>query len=180
MAVPSSVKIIVVALLSIELCYLNYLLFESENFQADINDSWVIKLSALAYFYVIFLFAQLHFRKSRYLSLVVWLFFNATIIVNGLYYIQEIFPPLYFQYSFSGSLGVYGFLLLIQKAKYPNWLRIFAVTNLFLLLPCVYFYFQESWEIYKWLVYILSFTPILKSFVFLESSSLHNDEILDE
>lgn len=177
--IPSAVKILLVSLLSIELCYLNYLLFESLDFQADINESWVIKLSALAYFYIIFLFAQVHFKNKAYLTMTVWLFFNATIMINGVFYILETIPPLYFQYAFSSSLGVYGFLLLIKKGKFPDWMRIFAVVNLFLLLPCVYFYFQKNWEIYKFLVYVLSFTPIIKSLVFLELQSTIEEEVLD-
>lgn len=181
MRIPSSVKIILVVLLSIELCYLNYLLFESSDFQNDINSSWVIKLSALAYFYIIFLFAQAHYIQKSYLTMVVWLFFNGTIMLNGVFYILEIFPPIYFQYAFSSSLGVYGFLLLIKRRRTkPDWFRIYAIVSLFLLLPCVYFYFQNNWELYKLLVYILSFTPILKSLVFLDINPNHGDEVLDD
>ena len=180
MVIPSTVKILLVTLLSIELCYLNYLLFESYNFQTDINESWVIKLSVIAYFYVIYIFAKVHYKQKSYFTMVVWLFFNGTIMLNGILYIQEIVPPLSFQYSFSGSLGVYGFLLLTRSGTRPNWMRIFAVVNLFLLLPCVYFYFQKNWEIYTFLVYVLCFTPIIKSLVFLESQPSITNEVLDE
>jgi hypothetical protein len=158
---------------------MNYLMLDTEIMDQVIAASWLLKASALLYLFTIFLFAQLHWKRKAYLSLIVWLFFNLTIVVNGVFYVVGNVPPIYTQYAFSCALGVYGFLLLFSKMKFPNWLRIFAATNMFLLIPCVYFYFTKQWEIYKFLVYVLSFTPIIKSFVFLERESELENDILD-
>ena len=173
------IKIVCICIVSIELFYMNYLMLDTEIMDQVIAESWLLKASALLYLFTIYLFAQLHWRRKAYLTLFVWLFFNLTIVVNGLFYVVSNVPPLFTQYAFSSSLGIYGFLLLLTKMKFPNWLRIFAATNLFILLPCVYFYFAKNWDVYKFLVYVLSFTPIIKSLVFLERQSEIEDDILD-
>jgi len=167
-------------LLSFEMFYMNYLMLDTEIMAEVIEESIGLKFGGILYLLVIYLYADYHRRRGAILTLIVWLFFNATIIVNGLYYITGHIPPLLFQYCFSGSLLVYGLLLLTVKHKFPNWLRIFAGANLLILIPCIYFYFEGNWETYKLFVYILSFTPILKSFVFIDKSILENEEVLDD
>jgi len=165
--------------LCFEMFYMNYLMLDTEVMAEVIEESVVLKFGGILYLLVVYLFADYHRRRGAILTLIVWLFFNIAIIVNGLYYLSGNVPPLMFQYCFSGSLLIYGLLLLTVKHKFPNWLRIFAGANLLLLIPCIYFYFEGNWETYKLFVYILSFTPILKSFVFIDKRVLEHEEVLD-
>jgi hypothetical protein len=155
-------------------------MLDTEIMAEVVEESIGLKVGGVFYLLVIYLFADYHKKRGAIFTLVVWLFFNATIIVNGLYYVSGVVPPLLFQFCFSGSLLVYGILLLTVKHKFPNWLRIFAAANLLLLIPCIYFYFEGNWETYKLFVYILSFTPILKSFVFIDKRVIEHEEVLDD
>lgn len=176
---PPALKIVAVFIACLLLLYINHLLFTSTDLAHDLNEFHIIKICVVFYVLVILLFADFYWSKKMYWIFWIWLFLNVAFILNGLLYSFGKTPPLLIQYLQSSSLCIYAFLLLFTKETFPNWLRIFSLSNLTILIPCIYFYFQEMWLWYELLVYCLCFTPLIKSFIFLRQKDIVDYEVLD-
>lgn len=174
-----AIKIVAVFLVCLLLAYLNYLLFESFDFTSDVNRSYLIKAGVVPYLFVVLLFCDFYWRHRLYLVFSTWLVFNLAICINCYMHVNGPTPPLYLQYAQSTSLVILTVLLLFTNLKYPNWLRIFSLVNLLVLIPCLTFYFLEWWTPYKIFVYLLCFTPMIKSLIFFRDQMTQRPEVLD-
>lgn len=180
MPAPSPIlKIASVFIVCLGFLYAHYLMFHSYDFSKALLTSSFLLIPGFLYLTVIVFFAQYFFRKKLVLILIVWLIFNAALLANFFIYLTGYSPPLTLQYSQSTSLVVYTILLAFSKDKFPNWLRIFSLSCLLILIPCLIFYFAKMWEYYEITTYVLCITPVIKSFVFLKEIKQQNSDILD-
>lgn len=174
-----AIKIFIVFLLCCQIAYYNFLMFNAEDFSAAIEASSILKVGVVFFFLVVLFFADYYWRKKLYLILASWILLVLLLCVNSTGFITGHSPPLYLQYTQSGTLVVFSVLLVFTKNKFPNWLRIFSLANLLALIPCLYLYFADEWYFYEILVYVVSFTPVLKSLVFIDERLLKKPEVLD-
>lgn len=161
------------------ICYVNFLLFNSFIFEFKILEGGAILFFAIVYVAAVSFFGHHFFKRKKFLLLIIWILFNLAICLNFSLYATGIYPPLPVQYSQSTLLSIYVVLLIITKSPKPNWLRIFGLTSVIVLIPCLTFYFFKMWSYYEPMVYLLCFTPVIKGLVFFEKSSIEDDEILD-
>lgn len=171
-------KISSVFIVCLGFLYVHYMMFRDDLITA-LFQSELLLIPGLFYLIVIFLFAQYYVRKKLHLILTVWLIFNTALLANFFSHFVGYWPPYALQYSQSGSLLLYAVLLAFSKDQFPNWLRIFSLSCLLILTPCLIFYFAKMWEYYEITTYVLSMTPVIKSFVFLKEIKSQNMEILD-
>lgn len=172
-------KIIAVVVVSAGLVHFNYLLFSDEDIAFLLRANKWLMVPGLFYLITVFHFFHYYRIRKQFLHLGVWLVFNFSLLLNFIIYISGNWPPYYIQYSQSGSLFVYAFLLLFYKDSFPNWLRIFSAACFLVLVPCLIYYFAEMWNYYEITVYVLCITPIIKSFVFLKEIKQDRSGLLD-
>jgi len=172
-------KIGCVFFVCLSMAYVNYLLFNADDFVAAVKQTNTLYASALVYLFVILLFADYFLRLKRFFVLATWLVLNASFCVNFLIWLGGETPPVYLQYSQSSSLLIFAILLIASKDKFPNWLRLFSLACLLDLIPCLIYFFSEMWTYYEITVYVLCFIPVIMSFVFLKDSQVENAELLD-
>lgn len=173
------IKIFVVLVVCLGALYLNYLMLNTEDYVGVVKDSWFLKIAGLFYVLTILLFADLFKREKRYLLLMLWLALNASLVINFSIYITGINPPLWLQYTQSGSLMVFMIALIFIREIRFNWFRIFSLAGLLILIPCVLFYFAEWWFLYEVTIYLLCFTPLLLAVKFLQDIRPSINEVLD-
>lgn len=178
-SLPPVLKICFVFLLSLSMCYVHYLLFETEQFIEEVRASSFLTVSAIIYVLVVFQFTGYFWRHKLILILVVWLVMNLSITVNFIVYASIGPPPLYVQYTQSVSLLIFTTLLLFTRDRFPNWMRLFSLACLLILIPCLVFYFAEMWTYYAYCVYLICFTPVILSFVYLKDLPAERADILD-
>lgn len=179
MRIHPYIKIVCVALVCIQIAFLHHILFTSYFPDHVIRSKDYFKVGAVIYFLTVYFFGQHYFRRRQYLKLAVWLILNSSLITNTAIWVSGEYPPIYIQYSQSTSLLVYASLMLFSKNPKPNWERIFAISCLIILIPCLFFYFQKDWEKYEILIYILSFTPLINSLIFTQEIQVEQEDILD-
>ncbi len=148
------------------LAYVNHLLFTRLDFQAVLHEHHILKVGAVFYVVVVLLFADVFWRRGNYLVFAVWILFNLTVCLNMTLHYSGIYPPLFVQYAQSTTLLIYTVLLIGIREPYPNWFRIYTMANLFVLIPCLIFYFSENWYWYERTVYAICFLPALKALIF--------------
>ena len=173
------IKILLVFIVCLSIAYTHYLLFNALDYKSAVNESIILKVGLVAYLGVILIFVDYYLRNGRYLIFSIWVIFNLSLCTNFLVYQNDVTPPLWLQYSQSTSLLIYATLLAFSKDRSPNWLRIFSLSCLVVLIPCLIFYFSESWFYYEITVYILCFTPIVKSFVFIRDYRRTEPNVID-
>lgn len=163
------------------IAYVNFLLLNELDFNAALRSSEFLLVGAVIYGATIFFFASFFYSEKRYLLLVVWLVFNASLVVNMLIHLTGDYPPTSIQYMQSGSLLVFAVLLAFTKTRFPNWMQLFSLACLLVLIPCLICYFAGLWYWYERTVYVLCFTPMILSGVFLKRPSVSdNPEIIDQ
>lgn len=177
-ALSPILKIASVFIVCLGFLYVHYLMFRDDLITA-LFQSEILLIPGIFYLIVIFFFGQYYIRKKLYLILTVWLLFNVALLATFFTYFAGYWPPYALQYSQSGSLLIYAVLLAFSKDQFPNWLRIFSLSCLLILIPCLIFYFAKMWEYYELTAYVLCMTPVIKSFVFLKEIRHQNSEILD-
>jgi len=176
---PPLIKVGSVGVVCFMAAYVNHLLFQGYILSEVLPGSTIFWICSVFYIFVILFFADYHWEQKNWLLLIVWIVLHLSLIINALQYVYGEFPPWYSQYTQSGSMVVYSLLLLFVKGKFPNWLRLFSIVNLLVLIPCIWFYFEQAWEAYEYLVYALCCTPILKSFVFIKNEFDYDEEVVD-
>lgn len=159
--------------------YANYILFTYENFIEVVVSQPLLLIPGIAYLLVIYFFTQWFYQKKYRLILTAWILFNAAVGLNFFMYLLGLYPPLPVQFSQSTFMLMYCVLLLFSREIFPNWLRIFSLANLLVLIPCLIFYFTNFWAAYEITIYLLCLTPIIQSFIFLKDIPRSESEILD-
>ncbi|MBK7130046.1 MAG: hypothetical protein IPH66_11880 [Crocinitomicaceae bacterium] len=173
------IKIGCVVLVCAGMVYANHILFTQENFIEGILSQPFFLIPGIAYLPVIYFFAKWFYQKKYPHILSAWILFNAAICVNFFMYVAGLYPPLPIQFAQSTLMFIYCVLLLFSKENFPNWLRLFSLANLLILIPCLIFYFTDFWAAYEITIYLLCFTPIIQSFIFLKEISRLESDILD-
>jgi hypothetical protein len=174
-----AIKIVIVFLLCCQMTYYNYLMFNAIDFAQAVKESAILNVGIVFYFLVALFFADYYWRQKLFFIFAFWIILNAAFCTNGIIFVLGSTPPLYIQYAQSTSLVIFSTLLIFTKYKFPNWLRIFSLLNLLALIPCLYFYFAENWYWYRILVYVVCFTPVLKSLVFIDERIIRKADVID-
>jgi hypothetical protein len=173
------IKIFCVGVVCFLAAYINHLMFNGVELDQVLSSSSIFWTCSVFYLLVILFFTDYFWQRKMKLILVVWLLLHTSLIVNALQYMYGHFPPWYSQYSQSGSMVAYSFLLLFVKGKFPNWLRLFSMANLLVIIPCIWFFFEKYWPAYQLLVYVLCFLPMISSLVFIKRELIYNEEVVD-
>lgn len=173
------IKLFLVFCVCCALCYINYLMFTAADFAIALEKSWIMKLAAIPYLFVLLFFADYYWRKKMFAAFSVWLILNAAVALNGIMHMLDMQPSIAIQWSQSVSLMTFTVLLIFSKDKFPNWLRIFSLANFLVLSICWFFYFSEWWEPYQISIYVICFTPMLKGMVFVKEYVRNKPEVLD-
>ncbi|MBI3136669.1 MAG: hypothetical protein HYZ14_18490 [Bacteroidetes bacterium] len=173
------VKIVLVFLVCLSMAYVNYLMHNSQDFMETLRASVFLGISAFIYLLAIAFFATYFWRQRYLFVLAVWLALNLSFLINFSIRFLGYLSPMYVQYSQSITLFVFAALLAFTRDKFPNWLRLFSLACLLTLIPAIIFYFEKMWLYYEYAVYVVCFTPMLLSFVFLKERRRANYELID-
>lgn len=174
------IKFVFTLLTCVSFLYAHYLLFNSIDFvQSVINDPY-LKFAVVFYVGTFLFYTAYYIENKMKFLLLLWLLFNATIAANFTCHLVGYYPPIWMQYSQSTSLSIYVFFLLISNTTGTNWLRVFSLVCLTVLVPCLFFYFSEIWTLYEYSVYALCLTPIVKAQIFFSQTRNSTIEVIDE
>lgn len=175
-----AIKISIIFVVCAQIAYYIYLMLNTALFAYHVKESPILNLGVVFYIAGILFFADYYWRQKLFLIFTLWIILNVSVCLNVLMMISEISPPLYIQYSQSTALIIFSFLLLRTKFKFPNWLKIFSLAVLLVMIPLLFFYFTERWYSYEICLYIICFTPVIKSFVLIDERLKSRLELIDD
>lgn len=174
------IKFVFTLLTCASFLYAHYHLFNSFDFVKAVIDDPYLKFGVVFYLGTFLFYLAYYIEQKMTLLLVLWLVFNLAIATNFIVHILGYYPPIWLQYSQSTSLSIYVFFLLISKTNRTNWLRIFSMVCMTVLVPCLYFFFSEIWLLYEYSVYLLCLTPIVKAQIFFTQNKIQRVDVIDE